>query len=130
MLYNFLDEIVLNALLEIIGTIPTYFVERYAKEQTWIQSLLSSSKEHVRDLAARIYGVFMAYVSTNKFENQISKMLKTTKNKSLETQQGAILALSYSMERKLVLQRSEDKNTLINWNTYIDTVKAICKFCL
>lgn len=117
----------LRAWLEIVGTIPTYIVERYAKEQSWIQSLLTSSKEYVRDLAAKIYAVFLAYVPTNEFENHISKMLKTTKDKVLENQQGAILALSYSMERKLILRRSEDKNTLVNWNTYIDTVKAICK---
>ncbi|OXU22910.1 hypothetical protein TSAR_016170 [Trichomalopsis sarcophagae] len=122
------DEVALSALLEIVGTIPTYIVERYAKEQSWIQSLLTSSKEYVRDLAAKIYAVFLAYVPTNEFENQISKMLKTTKDKVLENQQGAILALSYSMERKLILRRSEDKNTLVNWNTYIDTVKAICDF--
>ncbi|XP_011494527.1 PREDICTED: proteasome-associated protein ECM29 homolog [Ceratosolen solmsi marchali] len=122
------DEVALSALLEIVGTIPTYVVERYEKEQAWIQSLLSSTKEYVRDLAAKICGIFMAYVSTNEFENQISKMLKITKDKLLENQQGAILALSYSMERKLNLQRNEDKNTLVNWNTYIDTVMAICEF--
>ena len=125
--FSFLDEVALNALLEIVGTIPNLIVERYTKEQTWIQSLLSSSKEYVRDLAAKIYAVFMAYVPTNEFENHISKMLKTTKDKVLENQQGALLALSYSMEKKLILRRSEDKNTLVNWNIYIDAVKTICK---
>ncbi len=121
------DEVALSALLEIIGTIPNHVIERYSKEQSWIHSLLSSSKEHIRDLAAKIYAFYMASFPTNEFENQISKMLKTTKDKVIENQQGAILALSYSIERKLVQRRTEDKNSLINWNSYIDTIKAICE---
>lgn len=117
----------MSAFLEVIGTIPKQIVERYPKDQSWIQSLLSSSKEYVRHLAAKIYAVYTAHASPNDFENRISKVMKTTKDKVLEHQQGALLALSYSMERKLTLRKNEDVNTITTWNTYVDAVKTICK---
>ena len=110
-----------------MGTVPSLIVDRYSKERSWIQSLLSSSKDFVRDLAAKNYAIFMAHAPSNEFESQISKLVKTTKDKVAENQQGAILALSYSMERKLMSRRDEDKNTLKTWSTYTDSVKAICK---
>ncbi|KAJ8667078.1 hypothetical protein QAD02_008740 [Eretmocerus hayati] len=125
------DEIALSALLEIIGTLPDLTLSVFAKERTWIQSFLTSTKEYVRDLAAKIYAVFLSYTPTNEFENQISKLLKTAKDKTLETQHGAVLVLSHSMERKLVVVRDTgmpNTNILTNWNTYIDVVKAICGF--
>ncbi|XP_058794814.1 proteasome adapter and scaffold protein ECM29 isoform X2 [Phymastichus coffea] len=122
------DEVALSALLEVVGTVPNHIIERYSKDQSWIQSLLTSSKEYVRHLAAKIYAIYAAHASTNDFENRISKILKTTKDKVLEHQQGAILALSYSIERKLTLRKCEDVNTITTWNTYVDAVKTICDF--
>uniref|UniRef100_A0ABD2WFD9 TOG domain-containing protein n=1 Tax=Trichogramma kaykai TaxID=54128 RepID=A0ABD2WFD9_9HYME len=122
------DEVALSALLEVVGTIPNCVIEHYSNERTWIYTLLSSTKEHVRDLAAKVYAVYMSHSPDNVFETQINKMLKTTKDKLLENQHGAILALSYSLERKLILRRNEDKNALITWNIYIDVMKSVCDF--
>ncbi|XP_014217029.1 proteasome-associated protein ECM29 homolog [Copidosoma floridanum] len=122
------DEVALSALLEVFGTIPDHVVERYSKEQSWIQGLLSTSKEYVKNLAAKIYAIFLAYAPIDEFASQIAKVLKTTKDKVLENQHGAILALSYAMERKIALTKSEDIKQLIALNTYVDTVQAICDF--
>ncbi|XP_015601340.2 proteasome adapter and scaffold protein ECM29 [Cephus cinctus] len=121
-------QVSLNALLEVVGTIPQYMSKRNEKELSWLRSLLSSAKEDIRELAAKIYAITIAYISNTDFEKQVSEIIHSTKNKSLETQHGALIALSYMMERKLITRRNDNKDELLKWGSYIDTVKTIYTF--
>lgn len=121
------DQISLNALLEILGSVPHYIVKSYEKELPWLCSLLTSTKQDVRQLAAKIYAAITGYFSKNEFEKHVSNIMDIMNKKNLEAQHGALMALTYMMERNLMQQRNENKD-LCNWTTYNDIVKAICTY--
>ncbi|XP_046742819.1 proteasome adapter and scaffold protein ECM29 [Diprion similis] len=118
----------LTAFLEVVGTIPVETTSRYENELPWLRNLLTSTKEDIRELGAKIYGVVAAHIPSREFEKQVAEIIGATRNKMLETQHGAILALSHMMERKLMLRRNENKNELLNWNSYINATKLIYTF--
>lgn len=122
-----LDEVALSALLEVIGSIPSYTVENYKKEKSWIYNLLFSKKDFIRELAAKIYAIFSSYDSITDFEGQILKLIACTKDKILETQQGALMALSHILERRLVIEKKYSKTEVFNLPCFRDAVKTICK---
>lgn len=117
----------MTAFLEVVGTIPLETTSRYQSELPWLRNLLTSTKEEIRELAAKIYGVVAAHIPSGEFEKQVAEMINVTRNKMLETQHGAILALSYMMERKLMLRRNENRSELLKWESYIDATKLICE---
>lgn len=120
-----IDQISLNALLEVLGSVPHYIVKSYEKELPWLRSLLTSTKQDVRQLAAKIYAAITGYFPNNEFEKHVSNIMDIMNKKNLEAQHGAVMALTYMMERNLLQQRNENKD-LCNWRTYNDIVKAIC----
>ncbi|XP_012280899.1 proteasome-associated protein ECM29 homolog isoform X2 [Orussus abietinus] len=122
------DRVPLNALLEVVGTIPLYALNRYESEIPWLRSMLSSSKESIRELAAKIYAIIIAYIPDNDFEKQVSEIINSAKSKVPETQHGALVALSHMMERKLRLWKHTNKDELLKWNTYLEAVKTLYAF--
>ncbi|KAL6433433.1 hypothetical protein ACFW04_006522 [Cataglyphis niger] len=121
------DQISLNALLEVLGSVPHYIVKSYEKELPWLRSLLTSTKQDVRQLAAKIYAAITGYLPKNEFEKHVSNIMDIMNKKNLEAQHGALMALTYMMEKYLMQQRNENKD-LCNWTTYNDIVKAICMY--
>jgi len=126
--YHGTDQISLNALLEIFGSVPHYIIKSYEKELPWLCSLLTSAKHDVRQLAAKIYAVITGYLPRNEFEKYVSSIMNIMNRKNLEAQHGALMALTYMMERNLIQQRNGNKEDLCNWTTYNDIVKAICMY--
>lgn len=122
------DEISLNALLEVLGSVPPYIVKAYEKELPWLCTLLTSTKQDMRQLAAKVYAAITAYLSRNEFEKQVSDIMDIMKKKSLEAQHGALMALIYMMERNLAQQRNENRENLCNWMIYNDVVKSVCTY--
>ncbi|XP_018049516.1 PREDICTED: proteasome-associated protein ECM29 homolog [Atta colombica] len=122
------DQISLNALLEVFGSVPHYIIKSYEKELPWLCSLLTSAKHDVRQLAAKIYAVITGYLPRNEFEKYVSSIMNIMNRKNLEAQHGALMALTYMMERNLIQQRNGNKEDLCNWTTYNDIVKAICTY--
>lgn len=120
------DQISLNALLEVLGSVPHYITKSYEKELPWLCSLLASAKQDVRQLAAKVYAAITGYFSKNEFEKHVSSITNIMSRKNLEAQHGALMTLTYMMERNLIQQRNENKEDLCNWTTYNDIVKAIC----
>lgn len=111
--------------MEVLGSIPHYIVKSYEKELPWLRSLLTSTKQDVRQLAAKIYAAITGYFPKNEFEKHVSNIMDIMNKKNLEAQHGALMALTYMMERYLMQQRNENKD-LCNWAIYNDIVKAIC----
>jgi len=126
--YHGTDQISLNALLEVFGSVPHYIIKSYEKELPWLCSLLTSAKHDVRQLAAKIYAVITGYLPRNEFEKYVSSIMNIMNRKNLEAQHGALMALTYMMERNLIQQRNGNKEDLCNWTTYNDIVKAICMY--
>lgn len=122
------DQISLNALLEILGSVPSYIIKAYEKELPWLCTLLTSTKQDVRQLAAKVYAAITAYLPRNEFEKQVSGIMDVMKKKNLEAQHGALLTLIYMIERNLIQQRDENRENLCNWTTYNDIVKSICRY--
>lgn len=124
----FADSTSLQALLEIVGCIPNYMREIYEKELPWLRTLLTSTKPDVRYLVAKVYGVITSNFSSIDFEKHISEIIDMTKKKHVESQHGSLLALTFMMERNLIIKRNENRDGLLNWEMYIHVVKIICTF--
>lgn len=123
------DQISLNALLEVFGSVPYYIVKGYEKELPGLCTLITSTKQDVRQLAAKVYAAITAYFPRNDFEKYVSGIMDIMKKKNLEAQHGALMTLIYMMERNLIQQRKENKaRDLCDWTTYNDIVKAICMY--
>lgn len=122
------EPISLQALLEVVGCIPNYMREIYEKELPWLRSLLTSTKPDVRYLVAKVYGVITGHFSTVDFEKHILEIIEMTKKKNIESQHGSLLALTFMMERNLMIRRNEDKDVLLDSEMYIYIVRMICTF--
>ncbi|KAI4501123.1 hypothetical protein M0802_003926 [Mischocyttarus mexicanus] len=122
------DSTSLQALLEIVGCIPNYMREIYEKELPWLRTLLTSTKPDVRYLVAKVYGVITSNFSSIDFEKHISEIIDMTKKKHVESQHGSLLALTFMVEKNLIIKRNENRDELLNWEMYIHVVKIICTF--
>jgi len=114
--------------LEVFGSVPHHIVKTYEKELPWLCSLLTSTKQDVRQLAAKVYGAITGHFLKSEFEKHVSNIMDIMSKKNLEAQHGALMALTYMTERNLTLQRNESKEALYNWTTYHDIVKTICTY--
>ncbi|XP_029040341.2 proteasome adapter and scaffold protein ECM29 isoform X1 [Osmia bicornis bicornis] len=121
------DQISLQALLEVVSFVPQYITRIYEKQSSWLRNLLTSTKPEVRQLAAKVYGVVTATLPINEFGTQISEIMAITNKKNLEPQHGGLLALTYMMERRLLILR-RNTNESFNWDLYVNVVKMICNF--
>ncbi|XP_053994994.1 proteasome adapter and scaffold protein ECM29 [Hylaeus volcanicus] len=122
------DQSSLQALLEVIGSVPQYVTKIYEKELLWLHNLLASVKPNVRQLAAKIYGITTAQLSTNDFEGQISEITNIMNKKNLEAQHGALLTLTYMMERRIIFRKTNPNDAFFNLDVYINVVKMIFTF--
>lgn len=122
------DQISLNALLEVLGSVPHYIIKSYEKELPWLCTLLASAKQDIRELAAKIYAAIIGYCPKDEFEKHVSSIMNIMNKKNLEAQHGALMALTYMMERNLIQQRNGNKEDLCNWMTYNNIVKTICTY--
>ncbi|KAF7987486.1 hypothetical protein HCN44_003248 [Aphidius gifuensis] len=124
------DKISLNALLEIIGTIPVTMTSRFVSELTWLRTLLTSTKTHVREIAAKIHAIIITHnLNQEEFDKQADEFINTTmKNKLIETQHGALVALPYMIESKIMSNKLLNDSKLLslnNWNIYCKTIDLI-----
>lgn len=118
----------MNALLEIVGTIPNCMTDRYVKELPWLRNLLISTKVDIRNLAAQIHAIIVAHgcADTKELETRATEFLSAANHRVLENQHGALIALAWMLERTLTLRReTEDKQTLLKWPTYASAVETL-----
>lgn len=125
-LLRYADQVPLNALLEVFGSVPYYVIKSYEKELHWLRSMLTSTKLDVRQVAAKTYATVTGYFPRDEFEKHVSSVMEIMSRKQLEAQHGALVALTYMMERSLIQQRNESNEDLCNWTTYSEIVKTIC----
>lgn len=102
--------------------------KRYEKDLPWLKKLQGSTKENYRELSAKIYACIVANLPLNEFESQVSEIVNCTKNKVLEIQHGALLALSFMIEQKLLSLKQTNIEEISNLKVYSVAVETICKF--
>ncbi|XP_076278491.1 proteasome adapter and scaffold protein ECM29 [Lasioglossum baleicum] len=126
------DQCSLQALLEVVGSVPQYLTKLYEKEtqEKWLQGLLKSTKPDIRQLAAQIYGAITAPLVDSAFWAEVRQLTTVTneyekkQKKNIEELHGAILAFTYMMERRLFSR----KNSMDSFNIdlYTNIVKFTC----
>ncbi|XP_031233380.1 proteasome adapter and scaffold protein ECM29 isoform X3 [Mastomys coucha] len=97
---------VMYCLLEAVSVYPEKLATKFVDKTEWIKSLMSSSKEEMRELAALFYSVVVSTVSGNELKSMIEQLIKATKdNHSPEVQHGSLLALGFTVGRYLAKKR-------------------------
>jgi len=88
-----------------MGVMSLELAPRYEKKLDWLRNLLSHVKEELRETVATTYGLVTAGLSMAVFEKAMKDLAKGVKEKGLEFQHGAVLALGNSFGRKVLLGR-------------------------
>uniref|UniRef100_A0A8C2YS99 Ecm29 proteasome adaptor and scaffold n=1 Tax=Chinchilla lanigera TaxID=34839 RepID=A0A8C2YS99_CHILA len=97
---------VMYCLLEAVSVYPERLASKFVDKTEWIKSLMNSSKEEMRELAALFYSVVVSTVSGNELKSMIEQLIKTTKdNHSPEIQHGSLLALGFTIGRYLAKKK-------------------------
>ncbi|XP_059513619.1 proteasome adapter and scaffold protein ECM29 isoform X7 [Myotis daubentonii] len=97
---------VMYCLLEAVSVYPEKLATKFVDKTEWIKSLMNSSKEEMRELAALFYSVVVSTVSGNELKLMIEQLIKTTKNNhSPEIQHGSVLALGFTIGRYLAKKK-------------------------
>uniref|UniRef100_A0A8C5VKA6 Ecm29 proteasome adaptor and scaffold n=2 Tax=Euarchontoglires TaxID=314146 RepID=A0A8C5VKA6_MICMU len=100
---------VMYCLLEAVSVYPEKLATKFVDKTEWIKSLMNSSKEEMRELAALFYSVVVSTVSGNELKSMIEQLIKTTKdNHSPEIQHGSLLALGFTVGRYLAKKKQQD----------------------
>ncbi|CAL7951979.1 unnamed protein product [Xylocopa violacea] len=122
------DQTSLQALLEVVGSIPQFVMKNDENELSWLRTLITSVNPDVRQLVAKIYGIITTQFETKEFEAQISGIMSIMDKKNLEAQHGSLLTLTCMMERRLIFNRNDINKEFFNWDLYVNVVKMICNF--
>ncbi|XP_004711095.2 proteasome adapter and scaffold protein ECM29 [Echinops telfairi] len=97
---------VMYCLLEAVSVNPEKLATKFVDKTEWIKSLMNSSKEEMRELAALFYSVVVSTVSGNELKSMLEQLIKTTKdNHSPEIQHGSLLALGFTVGRYLARKK-------------------------
>ncbi|ERE83530.1 putative proteasome-associated protein ECM29 like protein [Cricetulus griseus] len=84
---------VMYCLLEAVSVYPEKLATKFVDKTEWIKSLMSSSKEEMRELAALFYSVVVSTVSGNELKSMIEQLIKSTKDNHMKER--AIQTLGY-----------------------------------
>uniref|UniRef100_F7GT21 Ecm29 proteasome adaptor and scaffold n=2 Tax=Macaca TaxID=9539 RepID=F7GT21_MACMU len=120
---------VMYCLLEAVSVYPEKLATKFVDKTEWIKSLMNSSKEEMRELAALFYSVVVSTVSGNELKSMIEQLIKTTKdNHSPEIQHGSLLALGFTVGRYLAkkkMRMAEQQDLERNADTLPDQEELI-----
>ncbi|EDL02222.1 expressed sequence AI314180, isoform CRA_c [Mus musculus] len=84
---------VMYCLLEAVSVYPEKLATKFVDKTEWIKSLMSSSKEEMRELAALFYSVVVSTVSGIELKSMIEQLIKATKDNHMKER--AIQTLGY-----------------------------------
>ena len=112
-----------QALLQFIATGPPEIRTRFEARMDWFKFLLNNTREDLRETVATIYSLVGATIPRPDFEKSVRDLSRSMKEKQLEFQHGAILALGYSFGRRCLLARMSGEMT--DWSLYTETVRLI-----
>lgn len=99
----------LSCLADLLTAAPAIITKNNLDLRSTLSNSLREVNETIRTLIAKIYGILLAYGSSEKEFNDEIKSLASTSQKSLEYQQGSVLAMSNSLYHRIInLRKSQD----------------------
>ena len=114
------------ALLHFIGAGPADIGKKFAKKMDWFKYLLDNTREEFRETIAAVYGLVSAALSEQEFDKAVTDLTRSLKEKQLEFQHGAILALGHSFGRRLLLARlGEAEDKMASADIYVKITKMM-----
>ena len=117
------------ALLHFIGTGSEEVAKRFSNKMDWFKFLLNNTKEDFRETIASIISLVSSVLSVAEFEKAVGDLVRSVKEKQLEYQHGAILALGHSFGRRVLLARMSDPRAEFSAHAqYVSTTKMIVSF--
>ncbi|KAH9523696.1 hypothetical protein Btru_040672 [Bulinus truncatus] len=94
-------------LLEVVAMVPNILSSKLSHKLDWIKSLLSSSKDEIKQYAAELYGIVSWHTkSSTDFSSDIKTFLGNLADKNTELTLGSLLALGYCIGLKMKVLRS------------------------
>ena len=108
------------ALLQLVAALPKELAPRYTVKLDWLRNLLGNTKEELRETIAVTLGIVTSTLGKNEFEKVMKDVAKGVREKGLEYQHGAVLALGQSYGRCLLLERMKKagKSDWKDWATF------------
>ncbi|CAL1546641.1 unnamed protein product [Lymnaea stagnalis] len=101
-------------LLEIVAMVPDLLARKLLNHLDWIKTLLSSSKDDIKQFAAELYAIVSFNTKTeSEFNNDITAFRGCLVDKNPELGLGALLALGYCIGLRMKTLRSaavDDQN--------------------
>lgn len=125
------SSIPISCLLEIIGCIPKLNTQLSTDTHKWLKNqLFCSMKEEVREHSALLFAIISDMSLTDQeFDDEVMSLItQVDNNKMLEAQHGAILALGFCLERKII-HKTVNNVDLQKWSAYNKALELIVK-CL
>jgi len=114
------------ALLHLVGTLPHQLTVRYEKKLDWLRGLLSNTKEEFRETLANVLGLLAASLNKPDFERVVADLVKGVKEKTLEFQHGALLALGYAFGTRILLSRMNNPaQKYKDWKIFHSTCELV-----
>ncbi|KAI8774268.1 proteasome-associated protein ECM29 [Biomphalaria glabrata] len=102
-------------LLEMVAMVPTVLAPKLSHNLDWIKSLLSSSKDDIKQYAAELYATVCWYTkSPTDFCSDIKTFLGNLTNKNSELVLGSLLALGYCIGLKMKVLRSGGNGSTVH----------------
>ncbi|XP_070194752.1 proteasome adapter and scaffold protein ECM29-like isoform X2 [Littorina saxatilis] len=96
-------------LLEVVAMAPKQLAPDFLKHLDWLKSFISSPKDEIKQYAAELFAIVtQATGRSDDILNAVKELIARLKDKSLEVQQGSVLALGYVMGRWCVAGRRGD----------------------
>ena len=98
-----------QSLLQLLGCSPKeQWCVDFQTKMTWFKSLLHNTKEDFREVSAQIYGqVASSFSNGPDYQQCIIELTRGFKDKQLEFQHGALLALAFTLSPKDVRSLDE-----------------------
>uniref|UniRef100_A0A2C9KR44 TOG domain-containing protein n=1 Tax=Biomphalaria glabrata TaxID=6526 RepID=A0A2C9KR44_BIOGL len=102
-------------LLEMVAMVPTVLAPKLSHNLDWIKSLLSSSKDDIKQYAAELYAIACWYTkSPTDFCSDIKTFLGNLTDKNSELVLGSLLALGYCIGLKMKVLRSGGNGSTVH----------------
>jgi len=113
-----------QCLLQVAGCSPDIGAKFFREKLSWIKALLNNTREDIRECVAHLFGVVASGLSLRDFELAVQDLLRSFKEKQVEFQHGAIVAVGYSFGR-VVRGHRKGNVAAADWTTYKDTVNLV-----
>ncbi|XP_059487966.1 proteasome adapter and scaffold protein ECM29 [Neocloeon triangulifer] len=111
-------------MVELLGCAPVQLAPALKDNFKMVNGLSVSTKRGLREMGSQLFGMLLAYTEEeSKFDKTLADLTKSLADKNFETKHGALLTLSYGLERRLFLCQQKKQLTL--WPSFRKAIISI-----